>query len=79
MTARQPRRTRRRNVPGATLPRVNIADEAAASAETGTRVGQGRREHHVMTDYGYVHRDLLTVAAVGAVVIAFIVAMSYVI
>ena len=35
-------------------------------------------QHHVSNSYGYVRTDLLTVAAVGAVVIAFIVGMSFV-
>ena len=33
--------------------------------------------HHVTTDYSYIHRDLLVAAVVGAVVIAFIVGMSF--
>jgi hypothetical protein len=36
------------------------------------------REHHVTNDYSYVHRDLLTVLGVGGIVVAFIVAMSFV-
>lgn len=39
----------------------------------------GQRTHHVTNDYSYVHRDLITVAVVGALVIAFIVAMSFVV
>jgi hypothetical protein len=37
------------------------------------------RQHHVTKDYTYVRRDLLTILGVGAVVIAFIVAMSFVV
>ena len=37
----------------------------------------GLREHHVNRDYSYVKSDLMTVSAVGAVVVVFIVAMSY--
>jgi hypothetical protein len=37
------------------------------------------REHHVTRDYGHVHRDLLTVAVVGVIVVGFVVAMSFVI
>jgi hypothetical protein len=33
----------------------------------------------VTTDYGYVKRDLLLIAAVGAAVLAFIVAMAQVV
>ena len=48
------------------------APERAASRRT-----LGVRAHHVSNDYGYVRKDLMTVAAVGAVVVAFIVAMSF--
>jgi hypothetical protein len=36
------------------------------------------RAHHVTTDYSHVHRDLISVAIIGVFVIAFIVAMSFV-
>lgn len=35
------------------------------------------REHHITRDYSYVHRDLIAVGVVGAIVIAFIVVMSF--
>jgi hypothetical protein len=38
----------------------------------------GQRAHHVTTDYGYVHRDLIMMSAIGALVLAFIVVMSFV-
>jgi type VI protein secretion system component VasF len=41
--------------------------------------GTHHREHHVNRDYSYVHRDLITVGVVGAIVVAFIVAMSFVV
>lgn len=91
MTARQPRRARRRAVPASTLPRPVVGasaepDEAAAAEENAAPTTSGRRsarrhiqrgrEHHVTNDYSYVHKDLLTMVGVGAVVIAFIVVMS---
>jgi hypothetical protein len=91
MTARQPRRTRRRTTPASTLPRplpVSDSLEPAQSAATpsGATVRQTARRgpaqpraHHVENDYRYVRTDLLTVAAVGAVVIAFVVGMSFLI
>lgn len=89
MTARQPRR-RRRVVTAAPLPRPNSvetlpgeAPEARAAAPTASVRRAPRRpqqrEHHVTTDYGYVHRDLILVGVIGALTIAFIVAMSFVV
>lgn len=92
MTARQPRRTRRRLAPANSLPRP-VATSGAATAEADDEVSASRataehplvrryevhhREHHVTKDYSYVHRDLLTVVGFGAIVIAFIVGMSFV-
>jgi hypothetical protein len=88
MTAGQPRRTRRRSTPAAALPRpaagAGITEEPAepeaihAETHRATRRTPPRaREHHVTNTYAYVKRDLLTVAGVGVVVIAFIVGMSY--
>jgi hypothetical protein len=80
MTARQPRRTRRRNPPAATLPRPGVAPEANGAAPAAAHTARravGHREHHVTQDYSYVHKDLITVAFVGVVVIAFIIAMSF--
>ena len=75
-----PRRTRRRNVPAASLPRPAVAGlEDTPEARSAARVQLGHRQHHVLTDYSYVHKDLLTVAVVGIVVIAFIVGMSFVV
>jgi hypothetical protein len=31
----------------------------------------------VTQDYSYIHKDLITVAAVGAIVLAFVVALSF--
>jgi len=35
------------------------------------------REHHVTKDYSYVHKDLIAVAVVSTVALAFIVGMSF--
>jgi len=87
MTARQPRRTRRRAAPATTLPRpasTPFASEADEAVREGTSTAARakrsvrHREHHVTTDYGYVNRDLLTVLVVGIVVLGFIVGMSFV-
>jgi hypothetical protein len=82
MTARQPRRTRRRvAAPATPLPRpIALDDDAASAPERASRRTPGHhREHHVTKDYSHVHRDLLTVLGVGIVVIAFIVGMSFVV
>ncbi len=86
MTARQPRRTQRRSIPSAALPRP-VAGEgeqlAAVATETAsaraTRRGPAARAHHVTNDYSYVRTDLLTVAAIGVVVVGFILGMSFLI
>ena len=92
MTARKPRRARR--VAPSSLPRPTAGDGAArrdatvaapaatpqaALSQSAQRRSAAPRQHHVTTDYSYVKRDLLLVAAVGAVVLGFIVAMSQVV
>ncbi len=80
MTARPPRRRRRTDAPAATLPRPTASPAAAGEPLPARRTIPGRvREHHVAKDYGYVKRDLLGIAAVGAVTLAFIVAMSFIV
>lgn len=88
MTARQPRRARRRT-PSAPLARPSMAqpagledgadaaDESARPAATRRRT-PSRRTHHVTTDYSYVHKDLLTVSVISVLILAFIVATSFV-
>jgi hypothetical protein len=83
MTARQPRRTRRRVAPAAALPRpvggpVSEQDARAQAARRGTSALH-HREHHVTRDYSHVHKDLITVSVVGTAVLAFILGMSFVI
>ncbi|MCZ2108989.1 MAG: hypothetical protein LC118_05390 [Dehalococcoidia bacterium] len=90
MTARQPRRARRRSAPATTLPRPSAvapdSDDAIEAGDTfatptarrSTRRTQFRhREHHVEKDYSYVHKDLLAVLGIGIVCIAFILGMSF--
>ena len=88
MTARQPRQRRRRVAPAAALPRPEATPEAAFARTPLSAASRRRapaapaahhRQHHVNRDYSYVHKDLLTVAGVGAVVIGFIVAMSFIV
>lgn len=84
MTARQPRRTRRRVAPAASLPRPVVGDSEAGESDHSRAVRKNaallhHREHHVTKDYSHVHKDLATVAIVGAAVVAFIFAMSFVV
>jgi hypothetical protein len=56
----------------------------AAMAERSAAIRRGantlhHREHHVTKDYSHVKRDLATVVAVSAVVLGFIVGMTFVI
>lgn len=83
MTARQPRRSRRRiAAPAAALPRpVAGGDGEAPTAARAARRGAPahHREHHVTKDYSHVKKDLLTILIVGAGSIGFIVGMSFVV
>lgn len=84
MTAQKPRRTRRRSVPASALPRPSTVEAEAAEADEDAPSGRQpvtlrHRQHHVTKDYSYIHRDLLTIVGVGVIVIAFIVAMSFVV
>lgn len=82
MTARQPRRTRRRIAPASSLPRPLSAEDTAAGrtqARGAVAPTLHHRTHHVTKDYSHVHKDLITVAVVGTVVVGFIVAMSFVV
>lgn len=81
----QPTR-RRRRLPTSNVPHQdrtpgasNAADTAAAVTPRYQRRVPGQmREHHVTTDYSYVHKDLLLVLGVTVVTTAFIVAMSFI-
>jgi hypothetical protein len=84
MTARQPRRARRRAAPAASLPRPLAGDSIAAQADQHRGISSGSRriaararEHHVQEDYSHVKRDLVAVAVVSAATIGFVVVMSF--
>ena len=83
MTSQPSRRVRRRQFTDALQeqpPRPGSPAPASAPAPARTaprRTLPSHREHHVTTDYGYVHKDLLTVLGVGIVTIAFIIGMSF--
>lgn len=83
MTARQPRRTRRRDVPAEALPRLRPEEAREHRRLLRNATGGGERrhatEHHVLTDYHHVRADLVAIAAVTAVTAAFVVAMAFII
>lgn len=58
---------------------MEVGDTALTerSRVSSRRPGVPHREHHVTKDYSHVHRDLLTIAGVGVVTIAFIVGMTF--
>lgn len=83
MTSRQPRRERPRDLPAESLPRLHPAEERerrrilrASGRSTGER--RPAIEHHVVSDYRYVRKDLMAIVVVTAVSMAFIVTMSFV-
>lgn len=79
MTARQPRRTRRRNAPAAALPRLNPQESGDREHALHRPIRTSIPEHHVSQDYGYVRRDLLLIAGVTTITFAFVVLMSFVV
>lgn len=80
----QPTRRRRRtsaspNSPtGATATAASAQGTAATSRSTRRAPVTHVREHHVTTDYSYVHKDLILIAGVTTVVLGFIIGMSFV-
>ncbi len=76
MSSRKPRRQRRRpRERASTLPRPGAAAQATAAAPA--RIPeQTSPEHHVATDYRYVRRDLVAVAAVSVITLAFVLVMA---
>jgi len=83
MTERQTRR-RRRAVPAASLPRPVSGSADGAQAQRASSATRGaatlhHREHHITKDYSYVKRDLITIAVVGTVVMAFMVALAFIV
>lgn len=73
MSSRRPRRQRRRRERASTLPRPGATPAPQPTAATTARIpDQTPREHHVATDYRYVRRDLVAVAAVSVITLAFV-------
>lgn len=80
MTARQPRRTRRRNVPGDSLPGVRSSGRKPAQAgEAASGSPRALAEHHVTSDYRYVRKELGMIAVVGVATMGFILAMAFIV
>ena len=73
MSSRRPRRQRRRRDRGSTLPRPGATPTPQPASPTAARIpDQTPREHHVATDYRYVRRDLVAVAVVSVITLAFV-------
>jgi hypothetical protein len=79
MTARQPRRTRRRNVPSESLPRLRPGEGSGSATPVVSSTRPNQRVHHVTEDYSYVRKDMVLVAAFSVLTFAFIVAMSFIV
>jgi hypothetical protein len=56
-----------------------VADVRPAASRTAPRRPAALQVHHVTEDYSHVRRDLLAIAAVGAITLGFIVALAFVI
>ncbi len=78
MTARQPRRTRRRNVPSESLPRLRPGEGTRETAAPSSTTRANQRVHHVTEDYSYVRSDMVLVGIFSAVTLGFIIAMSFI-
>ena len=79
MSSRRPRRQRRRRERGSTLPRPGAAPAPQPAGAPAARIpDQTRPEHHVAADYRYVRRDLVAVAAVSAITLAFVLVMAFI-
>ena len=83
MTPMSERRPRRRRAPRAsTLPRpATLSGQASrpALSEQPRTVERSRPEHHVVTDYRYVRRDLAAIGVVGALTLAFVIVAQFII
>ncbi|MGD9935035.1 MAG: hypothetical protein AB7T37_15170 [Dehalococcoidia bacterium] len=87
MPARQTRRPRRRTVPASSLPRPDAEAgapgaseehiEAVSVVEPRARRRHAGPTHHVAQDYRYVRTDLIAVAIVGAISLAFVFGASF--
>lgn len=88
MAAPKTRRTRRRVVQSSPLPRPAagepLAEAVPASSPEPDRVAPasrrslGVRAHHVSEDLSYVRTDLITIAIMSTISVAFVVAMAFV-
>jgi uncharacterized membrane protein len=88
MAARQTRRRTRRVAPSSPLPRPVAGEpheEAVLAARPEpervaptSRRTLGVRAHHVIDDLSYVRTDLITIAIMSAISVAFVVAMAFV-
>lgn len=80
MTSQPSRRVRRRQFTTA-IQEQNAATRPGATPapvrQSARRAPASHRDHHVTTDYSYVHKDLLTILGVGVVTVAFIIGMSF--
>ena len=79
MTARQPRRTRRRNVPADSLPRLRPGDARPGNASGDAQAASGRsrvREHNVTSDYRYVRTEMVAIGIVSVVTFGFVAIAS---
>lgn len=79
MTARRPRRRRRRDLAASTLPRPVPGEAMVRPAVEVSRDeprGRARREHHATTDFRYVRSDLIGIAVVGSITLGFVIAMA---
>ncbi len=78
----QPTRRRRRTSASPNSPTGATAASAQGTAATSRSTRRAPvthvREHHVTTDYSYVHKDLILIAGVTTVVLGFIIGMSFV-
>ncbi len=74
MSSRRPRRQRRRpRERVSTLPRPVAGAAATAPGQPVVPPSPSQRpDHHVVTDYRYVRRDLVAVGVVGGLTLAFV-------
>ncbi len=80
MSSRRPRRQRRRRDRASTLPRPGATPTPQPAGATPARISaQTPPEHHVATDYRYVRRDLVVVAGVSVITLAFVLAMAFIV
>ena len=60
------------------MPRPGATPTPQTAGAASPRIpDQARPEHHVAADYRYVRRDLVAVAAVSVVTLAFVLVMAF--